>query len=229
MKPGGVEDAAAIIPLPFIVSVCFGECEVDPDARELRRGGRPVEVSPKAFELLLILLEARPRALSQAQLRDRLWPGVFVAYTSLARLVTEIRQAIGDDARQPRFIRTLHGFGYAFQAETPETLRPQAPLSGLAFAVVWGDRIQGLVPGEAVLGRGLECALQIGSARVSRRHARVLIAESGATLEDLGSKHGTFLNGRRLQGPAALADGDRIGIGDAVLSFRVISRQTVTE
>jgi DNA-binding winged helix-turn-helix (wHTH) protein len=225
LKPPEIGDLAGIIHVPFVVRVSFGECELDADARELRRGGRRVELSPKAFDLLVALLEARPRALSQAELRDRLWPGVFVAYTSLARLVTEVRQVIGDDSREPRFIRTLYGFGYAFQGEQLEV----AARGRSAFAVVSGDRIEALRPGEAVIGRGLDCALQVGSARVSRRHARILVSDAGARLEDLGSKHGTWLNGRPLDGPAALADGDQIGIGDAVLTFRVVSSQAETE
>lgn len=227
MKAAGEGGPGRYNPVFGVVRVTFGECDVDPGARELRRGGRRVELSPKAFDLLVALLEARPRALSQAELRDHLWPGVFVAYSSLARLVTEIRHAIGDDSKGPRFIRTLHGFGYAFQAETSDDSSP-APPSRCAFAVVCGDRVQGLGPGETVMGRGLECVLQIGSARVSRRHARILVSETGASLEDLGSKHGTWLNGSRLEAPAALADGDQIGIGDAVLFFRAISRQAET-
>jgi hypothetical protein len=201
---------------------------VDTAARELRRGGRRVELSPKAFDLLVLLLEARPRAVPQAELRDRLWPGVFVAYTSLARVVTEVRQGLGEDSRSPRYVRTLHGYGYAFESEA--SLGPPASSpSRVAFALVNGERVQGIALGETVLGRSLDCGFPISSTRVSRRHCRILVSAEGATLEDLGSKHGTFLNGRRLDGPQALADGDHIGVGDAVLSFRAISGQSETE
>ena len=216
---------AAIILVLALVRVSFGECVLDSEARELRRGGKHVDLSPKALQLLVALAEERPRALSQADLRDRLWPGVFVSHTSLARLVTEIRQAIGDDPREPRFVRTLHGFGYAFQAEAS----PASRAPGCAFAVLWGQRVFGLPPGEAVIGRSLQCLLQIASSKVSRRHARIVVTGDGATLEDLGSKHGTWVNGRRVQAPATLADGDLIGVGNAALTFRVVASQTETE
>ena len=217
--------AIAIIPVLPLVRVRFGECVLDSEARELRRGERHVDLSPKALQLLVALAEERPRALSQAELRDRLWPGVFVSHTSLARLVTEIRQAIGDDPRSPRFVRTLHGFGYAFQAEAS----PPGPATSAAFVVVWGQQVFGLPPGEAVIGRSLQCPLQIASSKVSRRHARILVSDDVATLEDLGSKHGTWVNGRRVEAPETLADGDLIGVGNAVLTFRVVTGQTETE
>ena len=87
-------------------------------------------LEPKAFELLCLLLVRRPRVLSKAQIRDVLWPGTSVGETSLPRLVTELRQALGDDAQQPRFIRTAHGFGYAFCGEArddAETQPKEAP------------------------------------------------------------------------------------------------------
>ena len=75
----------------------------------------------KAYELLGLLLARRPTALSKAQIRAVLWPGTFVSESALARLVTQVRAACGDDAQAPRFIRTVHGFGYAFCGEALET------------------------------------------------------------------------------------------------------------
>src|SRR5512133_249181 len=92
----------------------FADCRVDIEARTLERAGESVPLSPKAFQLLLLLLEQRPRALSQAQLRDALWPDAHVGYTSLAQLVTELRRGIGDTDRPPRLVRTVSRFGYAF-------------------------------------------------------------------------------------------------------------------
>lgn len=92
----------------------FGNCSFDPSLRTLTRNGRSVQLTPKAFELLSALLENRPRPLSKTELHERLWPATFVSDTSLARLVSELRRAIGDDARDPRLVRTLHGYGYAF-------------------------------------------------------------------------------------------------------------------
>jgi len=95
----------------------FGDCVYDPEASELRRRGKAAGVTPRAFELLGLLLESRPRVLGKNDLRDRLWPDSFVSDTSLAKLVTELRQAIGDDAKDPRYIRTVHRRGYSFCGE----------------------------------------------------------------------------------------------------------------
>ena len=64
--------------------------------------------------------------------------------------------------------------------------------------------------GEDAIGRVSKAAVWIDSNTVSRRHARIVISAEGATIEDLGSKNGTFLYGQRLTGPAELRDGDEI-------------------
>jgi DNA-binding winged helix-turn-helix (wHTH) protein len=98
--------------------VRFGTFVLDPDTRELLRGSVPVPLSPKAFDLLMILVEGRPKAISKSDLQERLWPATFVVEKNLANLVSEIREAIGDDPSNPRFIRTIRRYGYAFR-ETP--------------------------------------------------------------------------------------------------------------
>src|SRR5713226_1614537 len=92
----------------------FGECVLDADTRQVWRGEKEVHLSPKAFDLLTLLVVSRPRALSKRELHEAIWPATFVTDDSLARLVTEIRTAIGDDARDAQFVRTVYGFGYAF-------------------------------------------------------------------------------------------------------------------
>jgi WD40 repeat protein/DNA-binding winged helix-turn-helix (wHTH) protein len=99
------------------MSFWFGDFELDQERRQLLRSGEPVPLEPKAYELLNLLLERRPRALSRTQIRDVVWPQTFVTESTLAVVVNGIRQALGDDARHPRFIRTVHGFGYAFCGE----------------------------------------------------------------------------------------------------------------
>ena len=122
------------------MSLQFGDFELDRERRQLLRSGRPVPLEPKAYELLSLLVERRPRALSRAQIRDVVWPGVFISESTLGVAVNAIRQALGDDARQPRFVRTVHGFGYAFcgeagdeaigRAESGEAGGGPQPLSG---------------------------------------------------------------------------------------------------
>jgi non-specific serine/threonine protein kinase len=105
----------------------FGGFVFDLETRELLRSDMPVALSPKAFHLLGILVEDHARALSKRELQERLWPGTFVVEKNLTNLVSEIREALGDDPVNPRFIRTVHRFGYAF-CETPAIQR-----SGTAF------------------------------------------------------------------------------------------------
>lgn len=203
--------------------VAFGDCLFDPTARLLSRRGKPVELSPKAYALLAVLVERRPAALSQAELRDRLWPDSAVAYTSLPRIVTEVRKAIRDDRKAPRFLRTVRGFGYAFVGE------PSEPTAALGCALSWSGHDIPLPAGDNLIGRGLDCRLRIGSSLVSRHHARIRLDGDRATIEDLGSKNGTAVNARRLESPRALADGDKITIGSAVLIFRAAGHFVSTE
>ena len=98
----------------------FGDFVLDLDTHELVRAGTPVSISPKAFQLLGILVENHPKALSKTELQNRLWPSTFVVEKNLTNLVSEIREVLGDDPLHPRFIRTVHRFGYAFR-EPPST------------------------------------------------------------------------------------------------------------
>lgn len=202
----------------------FGDCLFDSDTREVFRAEKPVHVSPKAFALLSTLIERRPKAISKDELHTLLWPDTFVSDANLPNLVRELRDALGDDAQHPRIIRTVPRFGYAFVAESSKTgsIAPTA-----AFRLIWGDREIALQPGENVLGRDEAATLWIDDSLVSRRHARIVIDETGAVLEDLASKNGTQLNGRRIQSPSTLADEDVITIGPASIVFRVF-RQTAS-
>jgi DNA-binding winged helix-turn-helix (wHTH) protein len=197
----------------------FGDCVFDSDTREIFRGGKPVHVSPKAFALLEALIARRPKATSKDELHSLLWPDTFVSDANLPNLVAELREALGDDAQEPRSIRTVPRFGYAFRAEAAIESAGPAPL---AFRLIWGDREIALRPGENLIGREEGSALWIDDALVSRHHARIVIDESGAVLEDLGSKNGTLLRGRRIETPTKLADEDLITIGPASMIFRVL-------
>ena len=73
------------------MQVRFGTFVLDPDTRELLNAGQPVPLSPKAFELLSILVADRPKAISKSDLQERLWPATFVVENNIANLVSEIR------------------------------------------------------------------------------------------------------------------------------------------
>ena len=212
-----------------MTSVRFGTCVLDFDARQLTRDGRPAHLSPKAFELLKILITERPKALSKDELHARIWQGTFVSDDSLATLVAEARAVIGDQARRPTFLRTVHGFGYAFSS-TAEAADPP-PLQGSAIVgwLVTQGRAIVLKEGEYVIGRDPGVPVLLDSIRVSRRHARVTVHDLSAAIEDLGSRNGTSVNGERLTGLVPLSNGDQITIGEFTLRFRSASDTTLTE
>jgi DNA-binding winged helix-turn-helix (wHTH) protein len=193
----------------------FAECVLDPEARELRRRERPAPLSPRAFQLLTLLLARRPRPVSQRELRDALWPDTSVGYTSLAQVVTEVRRVIGDTDGGDRRIRTVPRVGYAFVAPVVEE-RARRP-AGLGVLVT--EDSEYLVPeGETLVGRGTECGIRLPSSRVSRVHARVRTEGDRVLVEDAGSKNGTWVNGERREGPALLGDGDEVLFG----TFRAV-------
>jgi pSer/pThr/pTyr-binding forkhead associated (FHA) protein len=86
--------------------------------------------------------------------------------------------------------------------------------------VIWERRVVPLESGENLLGRDEQAAVRIDAPGVSRRHARIVVRADGATLEDLGSKNGTFLRERRLESPAELTDGDAFRLGRHLLYYR---------
>jgi len=206
------------------MAVRFGPFVLDSDTRRLRRDAQDVHVTPKAFELLELLVRSRPRAVSKTAIKRTLWPDAHVGAGSLTVLAAELRTALQDDARRPTWIRTVFGFGYAFAGEgTDEPLDRSAPArlpSQPAPRVVWGQRTLPLVGGENVLGRDEDAGVRIDAAGISRRHALIRVRDGEATLEDLGSKNGTHLRGGRLAAPAPLKDGDVFVLGDVALVFR---------
>jgi DNA-binding winged helix-turn-helix (wHTH) protein len=196
----------------------FGEFLFDSDARELTRLGAAVSVPPKALELLRALLAARPRALSRAELNDLLWPETSVGYTSLAATVADLRRILGDDRRRPRFIRTARSHGYAFvERSVREAGRERG--ARISCGLTLAGREIALVDGENVVGRDASCAVRIDWPTISRRHARILVRDGRAAIEDLGSKNGTLIQGRRIEGKVDLVDGDEVRVGRASLTF----------
>lgn len=211
--------------------LAFGDCVFDPGTHEVFRDGRASALPPKAFALLDLLIARRPNAVSKDEIHSQLWPGTFVSDASLANLIAELRATLGDDAREPRIIRTVHRFGYAFRAEVegaPTPPGPLAPVSVVCRVLLEGHEVQ-LRPGENVLGREPEAALWIDDASVSRRHARIVVGGDGATLEDLGSKNGTKLRGKKIGEAEPLADRDVIHVGNVPVLFRLYRRTGTTE
>jgi DNA-binding winged helix-turn-helix (wHTH) protein len=212
-----------------MLTLGLGELMFDADSRQLLRDGRDVHLSPKAFDLLRALIDARPRVLTKNELHDRLWPGTFVSDVNLASLIAEIRRALADNARQPKYIWTAHRVGYAFRGSAEEAPPTTAPSSSAGFCWLIKDgRRLPLRTGENILGRDSYEGVEIDSATVSRRHARITVSTTEATVEDLGSKNGTFVGGVPVSGSVVLKDGDDIRTGSVVMRFRMAAPKGAT-
>jgi DNA-binding winged helix-turn-helix (wHTH) protein len=200
--------------------VHFGDFVLDRATRQLLKNGELRPLEPKAYELLDLLISRRPAAVSKQEIRDGLWPDTFVSESHLSSLAARVRRALDTGAAGPSFLRTVHGFGYAFGAEATEEENKRRPARAVA-QVEWEGGVLRVMEGESVIGRGEEVAVRIDIEGVSRRHARIVADGGGFTLEDLGSKNGTYLGELRLEGPAALKDGDAFRLGRTVVVFRV--------
>ena len=206
-------------------SARFSGYWLDADARRLTRDGADVHVTPKAFDLLCLLVAEAPRVVPKAELHERLWPDSFVSEATLTGLIKELRRAL-DVPAQSSHIRTAHGVGYAFSAEAdgPAALSPDARhwlvLSGRAIV---------LAAGENLIGRDPSATVCLDFAGVSRRHARVLLGAGGALLEDLGSKNGTRVGDALITVAVMLRDGDSIRVGPAVIVYRTSAEGATTE
>jgi TolB-like protein len=101
----------------------FGEFSIDIGGRELRVGEDPVAIEPKAYDLIVYLIDNRDRAISKEELQNVLWSDVVVAESSLTRCVMKARRAVRDDSATQAVIRTVFGHGYQFVADVsdPET------------------------------------------------------------------------------------------------------------
>lgn len=198
----------------------FDDFVLDRGRRELRRGDESIHVSPKAFHLLEMLVDAAPNAVSKDDLYRGLWPDTFVAEANLPNLIKELRNALDEDSRGQKLIRTLHGFGYAFN----ELPRPDggATKDWSVFVAQWFGREFPLRQGENVAGRDAGADIRIDSSGVSRRHASILVDGTSVAIRDLGSKNGTFVDGIRIVGEMPLSDNSEIQLGSATLRIRRI-------
>ncbi|HMC20832.1 MAG TPA: FHA domain-containing protein [Thermoanaerobaculia bacterium] len=201
----------------------FGDFTIDVDTRRLRRLGQDVHLTPKAFDLLNLLIDNPNRAMSKAELQQKIWPSTFVEETNLASLIAEIRRALSGS----EWIRTVYGFGYQFVGTVSREAHPFESDSARLWLMVEGRPIP-LMEGVNVLGRAPDATIQLDSPGISRYHAHIVVAQGEATLEDVGSKNGTQLNARRITMATPLADFDEIRIGAVALIFRIGSQETAT-
>jgi DNA-binding winged helix-turn-helix (wHTH) protein len=209
------------------VAYRIGEFTLNEDTRQLLANADEVHLSPKAFDLLALLVANRDRAVSKRELQQRLWPSTYVQETNLASLVAEIRRALSDSADTPRFVRTVYGFGYRFIGE-PQVMTAADRARATLWLIVEGRQIP-LSNGVSIIGRAADAAIRVEAPGMSRHHARIRVEHGQATLEDLASKNGTHLDGRRLSTPEPLEDGQQIRVGGITLTFRIVSPGSPTE
>jgi DNA-binding winged helix-turn-helix (wHTH) protein len=203
------------------VTFRFDRFTLDASTRRLLDGQQEVHLSPKALQLLLVLVQNRHRAVSRAELQKELWPSTFVLDTNLASLVKEVRRALGDPADTPTFIRTVHRFGYWFIGELRDPGAVSARDVQPRYWLIWSSRQVAVSEGEHILGRAPDASVWIDVPGISRHHARLVVESQQATVEDLGSKNGTYVGDERVTSPRRLVDGDQIRLGPVVITFRI--------
>ncbi len=193
--------------------VFIGAFAFDPERRQLIGEGGAVALASKEFELLSLLVSKRPGAVSKHEIQEVLWPRTIVTETSLTTLVKELRTKLRQAGRLGP-IRTVHGYGYALQDEAPDATPAPAP------RLVRGTTEIRVGSPEIILGRELAMPGTIDDSSVSRRHARLGWDGLTASVTDLGSKNGTFVNGVRISTPTALEDGDELRLGLVTFGYR---------
>ena len=203
-----------------VPSLRFGSFTLDAGARLLTRAGEPVHVTAKALDLLSLLAARAPGAVAKKDIHQALWPDTFVSDVSLTTLIFELRTALAESARRPRFIRTVHGYGYAFQGDAGQNAAAEEETP---FIIVFEGREFGLQRGDNLIGRSRDCRVRVDSTRVSRRHARITIDGDAALIEDCGSRHGTWVGTTRTSGRVQLRDGDTIAIAGFQMLFRILA------
>lgn len=188
--------------------------------------GASVHLTPKAFDLLAILIVEAPRVVPRDELHTRLWPDSFVSEATLSGLVKEVRSAFRNVPGGGDVVRTCHGIGFALAIPVPGT--PRTDLDRLPWVITPAGRLR-LAMGENVIGRDPGVDIRLTGTDVSRRHARIVVSLGEAWLQDLESKNGTRVNGAACQSPVILRDGDTIEVGRLTLLFRAADATPSTD
>lgn len=192
----------------------IGACHIDCDRRRIVRDGEERHVSRKGFDLLLALLDERPKVVSKNDLIARVWPDTFVSDANLAVLVGDLRAALGDPPRKPLIVRTHHRVGYSFIGVVSEIISPdRTPAILPAFVMLAGTRRLLLHPGTLTVGRDQDCDVVLPHHSVSRLHARLIVSPDTLVVEDVGSKNGTRLDDARVTTALPATDGQRLTFG----------------
>jgi DNA-binding winged helix-turn-helix (wHTH) protein len=206
------------------VIVSFGGFTFHGDRRQLFREGTEVHLTPKAFDLLALLIERAPSVVAKTDIHRHLWPETFVSDATLVGLVKELRRALADGDGRGSLIRTAHAVGYAFAGP----IAADEPPGAATHWVIAGTLRFALRDGVNVIGRDPDAAVWVDAPGVSRRHAQIVLEKGTASLEDLGSKNGTLVGDRPARGRIELRHGDRIQVASAQLIFNASTTEVST-
>jgi DNA-binding winged helix-turn-helix (wHTH) protein len=221
----------------------FAKFELDFEAYALRGPAGPLRLEKLPMEVLILLVRRAGTLVQRSEIQAMLWaPDVYVERDSaINTAIRKIRRTLGDDAENPRFVETVVGKGYRFVAPVESGAGPPAqPSVNHGRSVPWqrvfpsysvtrGKQEFILETGETVFGRDPTVGVYVDHPSVSRRHACLSIGVQGAVLEDLKSRNGTFVNGRRIDGPTKIDHGALIGLGPIMLSFIVMAAPASTQ
>ncbi len=209
----------------------LGEWVVEPLLGRLTRGGTTIGLELKVMDVLLCLAMKPGLLVTRQDLIDTVWATEYISDNTLTHAIAELRSALGDDAKSPSYIETIHRRGYRLLVGAFEHHDTPSPVSGKSscFFVVTGNRSVRLRSGDNLIGRIPWAAVTIDSLQVSRRHACIVVDGSTAILEDLGSRNGTYLNGRPIEAPAHVEHGDRIGLGSHLVLLQLDATLTTEE
>jgi DNA-binding winged helix-turn-helix (wHTH) protein len=224
--------------------ITFAEFELDVGGYVLRRPDGPVRLEKLPMEVLILLVQRAGTLVQRSEIQALFWrPDVYVEHdTAINTAVAKIRRALGDDADTPRFVETVVGKGYRFIAPVESDATRQAHSSvnrGRAsarrlrtfpsYSATRGKQEFILEAGKTVFGRDPAAGVYVDHPSVSRRHACLSIGSQGAVLEDLKSRNGTFVNGRRIDGPTNIDHGALIGLGAITLTLIVMAAPASTQ
>jgi len=225
---------------------------VEPQLNRVSNGEVSVHLEPKAMEVLVCLADHAGEVVSRQDLVDSVWTVEVVADSTLTHTIADLRRALADDARAPRFIETIPKRGYRLivgtgAGEQGESPGRQAAAGYDPLAVIVGKRVhlgnrdgsdlsdhslfladqKISLPGSAiVLGRGKDADIRILVPEVSRLHARLKLESETVEVEDLASKNGTLVNGTPITSRQELKSGDAMSIGPITMVYRWVSEET---
>ncbi len=165
----------------------LGDWLVEPSLNRISRGGAAVQVERKVMDLLVYLAGRAGEVVDKREIQDAVWQTEFVSYNTVAGRISELREALHDDAREPRYLETIHGRGYRLIAEVRHSAGPDADAGVLAAGPQEGSDERPPYPGlasftEADAGDffGRESEIAALWRKITSRRLLAVIGASGA-------------------------------------------------